>query len=277
MTIVSEKFPDINPGRSIDGWTISGEPFSVRENGQRRYLVVAECGCGKIKTVQVRHLRDRVSRNCGCTRMAAMKASATTHGGTRTKLYRQWKGMHERCEYAKHKAYLNYGGRGISVCDEWHSYPAFLAWAKLTGYQHGLQIDRIDVNGDYMPDNCRWVTCKVNSNNKRRHRMLTAWGETKNAYDWSLDGRCKVSDFLLRARVKQGWSDEDAIATPQLVYPAAPVTAFGETKTVVEWSVDQRCVVKENCLRMRLDKYGWHPERAITTPARGYRYAENCA
>ena len=105
------------------------------------------------------------------------------------KLYSIWATMIHRCEDEKREKYKDYGGRGISVCEEWHDTNAFMDWAFANGYEEGLQIDRIDVNGNYEPSNCRWVTPKENSRNRRNTVFLTVDGETKCVAEW-----CEIVD-----------------------------------------------------------------------------------
>jgi len=99
----------------------------------------------------------------------------TKHGGAHTKLYFVWAQMKGRCFNKKHKEYKNYGARGITVCQEWQTdYGVFWAWAKQNGYQEGLTLDRIDVNGNYEPDNCRWTNMHVQNANKRKSPRNTS-------------------------------------------------------------------------------------------------------
>lgn len=105
------------------------------------------------------------------------------------KLYNIWITMLHRCEDEKREKYKDYGGRGITVCEEWHDANVFMDWAFDNGYEEGLQIDRIDVNGNYEPSNCRWVTAKENSRNRRNTVFLTVNGETKCVAEW-----CEVVD-----------------------------------------------------------------------------------
>ena len=100
------------------------------------------------------------------------------------RLYSLWNTMIHRCEDPKRESYPRYGGRGIKVCEEWHSANVFMDWAEAHGYAPGLQLDRIDNDGDYTPENCRWVTVKENCRNSRRNRFLTVNGERKTVAEW---------------------------------------------------------------------------------------------
>ena len=111
------------------------------------------------------------------------------------KLYNTWATMIHRCEDKKRIKYPSYGGRGIKICEAWHDPNAFMDWAEANGYKDGLQIDRIDNNGDYSPDNCRWVTPKQNSRNRRNTVYLTVNGKTKSVAEWC--ETIKVSAFTV--------------------------------------------------------------------------------
>lgn len=99
----------------------------------------------------------------------------TTHGDSRTKFYQRWCSMIQRCENPNIPCYVHYGGRGITVCDEWHDYATFKKWALENGFNESLTIDRIDVDGNYEPSNCRWVTRKVQESNKRPDSRKALW------------------------------------------------------------------------------------------------------
>lgn len=100
------------------------------------------------------------------------------------RLYIVWKTMMHRCYNEKRAKFKDYGNRGITVCEEWHNPNNFLDWAENSGYQIGLQIDRIDNNGDYCPSNCKWSTPKQNSRNRRNTILLTVNGVTKSIAEW---------------------------------------------------------------------------------------------
>lgn len=122
--------------------------------------------------------------------------------------------MRDRCNIPSNHAYKNYGGRGIKVCDAWdNSFSTFENWAHSTGYSDELTIDRIDVDGDYSPENCRWATRKEQSNNKRNNCILTINGETKTLSEWSELSGISVSTIWARINV-YGWDIKDAVFKP---------------------------------------------------------------
>lgn len=139
-----------------------------------------------------------------------------THGFTNDPVYVVWAGMNNRCYNPNQTQFKDYGGRGISICGEWRENPRlFKEWAYQNGYQPGLDIDRKDNDGDYSPENCRFVTRLVNNNNKRNNRFVTCFGETKTYREWGRDPRCVVPANTLRYRLrKMGLSPMEAMTTP---------------------------------------------------------------
>lgn len=121
-----------------------------------------------------------------------------------------------RCERASDKSYERYGGRGVRVCAEWHDFLVFRAWAQQAGYADGLQIDRIDNDGDYCPENCRFVSQTENLRNRPEVYNVSAWGETKTISEWAEDPRCVVPRSTLAKRVIRGWDPARAISSPSL-------------------------------------------------------------
>lgn len=149
-----------------------------------------KCDCGNETITRGRNLRTGRTKSCGCLhdekarkRMTAMR---TKHGSSHTKLHSVWNGMKDRCYRQGCKEYHRYGGRGITVCEEWRGdFAAFRSWAMRNGYREGLTIDRIDNNGNYCPENCRWITLQEQQQNRRKCvRVLITdikSGETTNA------------------------------------------------------------------------------------------------
>lgn len=129
--------------------------------------------------------------------------------------------MKGRCLNPADRAYHNYGGRGIRVCDDWLEYPAFSVWAKANGYTDDLQIDRIDNDWHYEPSNCRWTTHQQNQLNTRQNRLITAFGETKPLAEWLRDPRCVNGREAVRCRLKSGWPPEKALTVPKLAFSEA--------------------------------------------------------
>lgn len=135
---------------------------------------------------------------------------------SKTPLYKCWVEMRHRCHSPNYHNYRLYGLRGIKVeYKPWRkNFVSFLNWAMSNGYKKGLQIDRIDNEKGYSPYNCRFVTVKVNSRNRRTNHYIQAFGETKTVTEWSEDSRCKVGTITFRRRLQEGWPPERALRTP---------------------------------------------------------------
>ena len=149
--------------------------------------------------------------------MSTKRASnAFSHGKLPRPLYYAWLNMKNRCKNASAVHYDRYGERGITVCDEWkYSYTTFRDFAFTHGWQPGLQIDRIDNNQGYSPDNCRFVTSKVNNNNRSSNLQITYHDQTKTLSEWADDPRCQVNYAALFMRLSRGMSFEQALTTPK--------------------------------------------------------------
>ena len=173
---------EIAPGTVYGRLTVKESVGS--KNGEIHYRCICECGNEAI--VSGVNLRKGATQSCGCLRKERQKASVQKHGGYKTRLYRTWDAMIQRCTNKNHPAYHYYGARGITVCDEWRdSFEAFRDWAQESGYRDDLTIDRINVDGNYDPGNCRWATRKEQMHNTRRCHYITVDGVTKDLTQWA--------------------------------------------------------------------------------------------
>jgi hypothetical protein len=134
----------------------------------------------------------------------------TTHGDKGTRLYYIWNNMKQRCINSHNPQFADYGGRGITVCEDWLKYECFRDWALNNGYSENLTIDRINNNSGYCPENCRWATPREQANNTRKVRLITYNGETHSVCEWSRILNIKQSTLNMRLN-KYGWSAEEAL------------------------------------------------------------------
>lgn len=154
------------------------------KKGQTYWL--CKCDCGNTKIVRGTHLQAGKIKSCGCLSIEKIKQRATTHNLSKTRLYHIYLGIKARCYNPKSESYRIYGGRGIIMCEEWkNDFLSFYNWAISNGHREDLTIDRIDVNGNYEPNNCRWATPKEQSNNTRRCIYVTYNNETHTITEWS--------------------------------------------------------------------------------------------
>ena len=191
-----------------------------------------------------------------------------THGESKTRLYRVWAHMKGRCNNPNDHGYKDYGGRGIKICDEWNnSYESFREWAIHNGYQEDLTIDRVNVNGNYEPNNCRWVTNLVQARNKRETIYVTCDGVTKTLSEWAEE--LGVSYYTLHKRIKYlGFSPERVVkeAVTGHKYFNSVVVFNGEEHTLGEWA--KILGIEYDILNHRIYELGQPIEKAFTTPVR---------
>lgn len=168
------------------------------------------CDCGNHTTVYGTHLRRGNTRSCGCLNSDETRERSLTHGDTHDRLYQTWQNMKNRCYNPNVRSYIRYGARGIQVCEQWRNdFVAFKAWAIMSGYTEELTIDRIDPNGDYTPENCRWATVLEQANNTRTNRYLEFQGEIHTMAEWSRILGIPYTTILTRLN-REGKSVEEA-------------------------------------------------------------------
>lgn len=175
---------------------------------KRKYLCL--CVCGNTAKVIGGNLRNGNTSSCGCLFREITRSQSITHGKTRTKIYRTWCNMVSRCENSKNDHYYQYGGRGIKICDRWKTFKNF--FDDMGDIPTGMEIDRIDNNGDYSPSNCRWITHIENCSNKRTSRTLDYNGESKTIAQWSRSIGIKQGTIL--KRLKSGWELSRILTEP---------------------------------------------------------------
>lgn len=211
MAKASEVYPDAKFGRLTVMRTYP--KFSKRRNCNE-LMTQCQCECGKLVDV-VAHALGKNTKSCGCLHIDKISSHGLTKNNER--LYYIWHNMVSRCTKPEHKAFKNYGGRGVAVCAEWLSgFEAFHQWAIANGYDDTLTIDRIDPSGNYESSNCRWLPREKQNGNKRTARTYSAWGETKPVSDWLEDPRCTYKNRrIIRQRVfGLKWTPEEAMTTP---------------------------------------------------------------
>lgn len=176
----------------------------TKEKGEARHYYKCLCECGNTVVAQRNILKRGSRKSCGCLLIGKNRK----HGERNTRLYGIWVGMRKRCR----NNYKYWGGRGIKVCADWDtSYEAFRDWAKVNGYEDDLSIDRRDNDGNYCPENCRFVTDAIQNRNTRQNKYVSSFGETKCLMDWFKDPRCVVQYSSFKKRLKRGMSVADAL------------------------------------------------------------------
>lgn len=200
--------------RNVD---ITGKKFNnltaIRydhKEGHHHYWLF-KCDCGAEKIIKKDHVVCGRIKSCGCFSGGITYGH---HGKHKTRLYHTWKGMKRRCFNTNTTHYADYGGRGIKMCNSWkEAFLPFYTWAIENGYKDDLTLDRIDVNGDYCPENCRWITLQEQQYNKRNNVLITYRGTTKCLNQWA--EILGIKKDVLYYRIRQGgWSVEDAFNKP---------------------------------------------------------------
>ena len=197
------------------GRLVAIERSTNSKSGKARWR--CECDCGNGTVVLSTNLVRGLTLSCGCLSREITSKRFGTHRLSESRLHETWSDMKKRCYNPNSKSFPTYGGRGITVCEEWKDdFQSFYKWAMANGYADDLTIDRIDVNGNYSPENCRWVDKLTQANNCRTNHYLTFNGKTQSIAEWARE--LGVSDSLIRQRiVTLGWSVERALTEPSRV------------------------------------------------------------
>lgn len=219
-----------------------------RQNG--RITWNCKCDCGNIHNALSYNLTMGRTKSCGCNIVKGL-----TYSSIRYAYYN----MRKRCNNINSKDYPNYGGRGITICQKWKTYKGFLE-DMLETYEEGLTLDRKDVNKGYSKDNCRWVTMKVQNNNRRNNHYLNHNGEHITLSEFS--EKYELDYGLFKERLNRGGSLEEAMLPP---HEKETIEYKGTTKTVAEYAKEYGMTYSQ--LKKRLMR-GWTIERSLTQPLR---------
>ena len=200
-------------GQKFARWTVIGRAQNDKR-GQAQWHCV--CECGNTSIVGGKDLRLGKSRSCGCLQKDTASVIKRKHGKSNSRLFHIWCAMRSRCYNHSVPHFYLYGGRGITVCDEWrNSFESFYEWAINNGYADNLSIDRIDVNGNYEPSNCRWADDKTQARNRRNPRLFEFRGEKKMLIEWAEE--LGLNYYRVRNRLyKEKWTVEEAFTTPKM-------------------------------------------------------------
>ena len=195
-------------GQKFGRWTVLKRGENTK-SGQARW--VCKCKCGTIKLVISQSLRNGMSPSCGC--LSAERF--TVHSLSKHPAYESWRKMISRCTNKKCAAYKNYGGRGISVCDEWLDLWNFMEWVFISGFKSGLTIERIDVNKGYSPKNCKWIPRNEQQKNKRDNIFITNKNTNERLCSSEWSKRLGGERHLVVQRLNHGWPSDLAITIPK--------------------------------------------------------------
>lgn len=205
-------------GKVFGRWTIIKDLGFIQDKYARKRKVCVKCECGNQREHFYVVLKNGLSTSCGCFRIQSQGERAkkqVKHSLSKHPLFQLWRGMKGRCLNPNDKGFKAYGGRGITVCDEWvNDFKAFYDWAMANGWEKGLLNDRRDNDKGYSPENCRFVTPMISSRNTRMNNNITFNGVTKCITDWAKD--VGVSATSMKKRIEK-WGVEKAVTTPKIM------------------------------------------------------------
>ncbi len=198
-------------GQRIGRLKAISEPWIEKSGGdsKARSRIEVLCDCGTQKTIRLSHFKNGLTLSCGCLAREQAQRSKTIHGMSNTPTHQTWRAMLGRCNNPNDEKYARYGGRGIKVCQEWHQFSNF--FNDMGSRPPRMSIDRINNNGDYSAENCRWATATEQSNNTRRNKLITYQGKTQSLSQWSKE--IGIPESAIRKRIALGWTAEKALTT----------------------------------------------------------------
>lgn len=207
------------------------------ENKGKKTCWRCKCACGNILIVQANHLQEGTVRSCGCLALE----SRTTHGLAHTKLYRAWVAIKQRCLNPKSSEYHNYGGRGITICNEWLEFQNFYNYVSTLEHydDDGYTLDRIDVNGNYQVGNVRWIKREMQARNQRRNVYVDFYGVKMLLLDVAkITG---INYGTLRNRIRSGWTGDELFSPVKKVMPKSDLVliqndeVYADSRKIAEY------------------------------------------
>lgn len=195
-----------------------GDDRFIGVDRKRFKTFICECQCGTIKTILAMSLKNGSSKSCGCyhrERCIGVSPANKSHGMSKSRIYRIWTHMMERCFNPNCKDYPNYGGRGITVCDRWKKSTNFIT-DMLDSYRDDLTIERNDYNGDYTPDNCRWATSLEQNNNRRSNRIVIDPIDGEEMNSGQLASKYNLNRAVIKDRLRLGFTGYRLVEPPNV-------------------------------------------------------------
>lgn len=199
------KFQDLT-GARFNRLSVS----SRAENIGGKVAWVCKCDCGASSIVMSANLRKGHSQSCGCLQKERTSQAQKKHGKASSAIYRIWRNMLTRCQNKNVRSFADYGARGIAVCERWQKFENF--YADMGDAPIGKTLDRVNVNGDYEPANCKWASLVEQQSNTRRNRYLTLNGRTQTISAWARE--TGINSGRIWLRLSAGWTVESALTTP---------------------------------------------------------------
>lgn len=189
----------------------------VKNNKKGNSQWLCRCDCGNEIIVFSNNLCRGNTKSCGCLRKDNAKILFTKHNNCNSRLYVVWRDMKRRCTNPHAKDFINYGANGIKVCKDWNSFQNFYKWAMENGYDENAKkgkctLDRINNNGNYEPNNCRWVTVKEQANNRKTNHFITINNETHTIAEWA--EIYNIKSYIISNRIRRNWNEIEAVITP---------------------------------------------------------------
>ncbi len=242
-------------GKIFGRWEVNY--FDTTKSRKRRWN--CKCICGTERSVSEHSLINGLSKSCGCLQREITSKAFTKHGKSQTKEYGIWSSMKGRCLNDKDKQYRYYGGRGITVCESWiKSFQRFYSDMGPSPGK-GYSIERIDNDGNYEPDNCKWATREEQMNNRRSNHFLEYNGERKTTAQWAKETGIPIKIIL--NRIDAGWTDCKRILTKPKPNIKRLISYNGNTMNVEEWS--RLLGIKSGTIYRRIQRGECDPARIL--------------